>query len=133
MQTYIPELNDLKFSDKELEEFFNKFNYKNIMDEFDIILYFSNFSGNMKELVYRLELARSKVYKKKIFDENKTSLKEEIQLLNKKELILLHELLDEVEMCVNSDSRYKEEYNYFEKLKDTTYEELENKILNKKI
>ena len=68
MEIYLPELDDLKFSNKELEEFFNKFNYKNIMDEFDLILYFSNFSGNMRELVYRLELARSKAYKKKILN-----------------------------------------------------------------
>lgn len=121
----IPEIDDLKFTDKELEDFFNKFNHNNLI-QFDQILYYSSFSGNTKKLILKLEKARLNILRKKIFDKDTTLFEEEITKLNKKELILLYGLLEEVDLCISSDINLSgTEIDYFNNLNNKTYKELE--------
>lgn len=100
----------LEFSDIELVNFLNKFSNSNL-EVFNLILYFSNFSG-YTDLVQRLNIAKEKVDSKNI----KTKIEQDISLLSEKELELLIGLLDEASLCSSSDNRYVNESKYLDYL-----------------
>lgn len=123
MYNYITEFECLKFDDNEIENFFNKFNHYSL-EIFDLILYFSGFSGNNKEFVERLKKAKDIVFSYKTSDVPKVSIEQEISLLNNKELKLIIGLLNEAEFCAQSDDRYSTEALYLDYLKTSSEKEL---------
>ena len=130
MDIEFTELDYLEFTDEELEKFFNKFTYNNLQ-VFELILYFSNFSGNTKELVARLNKAKEKVIKDKMYDISQTKMEKNISLLDDKELDLMVGLLDEAEACSASDERYTSESIYLDYLKTIAEKEAVKYIHNK--
>lgn len=109
-------IQDIELDDKEIENFFKKFNKDNL-DHFDLILYFSSFNGSIKKIVTRLKSIKEKVQKDKNIKLSKSRFEQDIRLLNKKELELLIGLLDESEFCASSDERYSDETKYLDYLK----------------
>ena len=118
------ELNNSDYTDKELQEFFEKFSYDSI-ESFDLILYFSSFSSNISDLIERLKKAKEIVSKAKIFEESKRTIEHEISFLSKKQLELLTGLLDEAISCASSDGRYQEEFEYMSHLSNVTDDALD--------
>jgi len=116
----------LEFSDIELVNFLNKFSTSNL-EVFNLILYFSNFSG-YNDLIQRLNIAKEKVDSKNI----KTKIEQDISLLSEKELELLIGLLDESSLCSSSDSRYTNETIYLDYLNTHAQLQLE-RIHHKKM
>ena len=123
-------MDELSFTNEELEIFFNKFSKENL-DIFNLILYFSSFSGNMVEIVERLKIVKDKVYSNKDIS-RKIKIENEISLLNKKELEMLSYLLDEASFCASSDNRFIDESKYLEYLKFTVDNNLERILHNKR-
>ena len=116
----------LEFSDIELVNFLNKFSNSNL-EVFNLIFYFSNFSG-YNDLIQRLNIAKEKVDSKNI----KTKIEQDISLLSEKELELLIGLLDEASLCSSSDSRYTNETIYLDYLNTHAQLQLE-RIHHKKM
>jgi len=116
----------LEFSDIELVNFLNKFSTSNL-EVFNLILYFSNFSG-YNDLIQRLNIAKEKVDSKNI----KTKIEQDISLLSEKELELLIGLLEESTLCSSSDSRYTNETIYLDYLNTHAQLQLE-RIHHKKM
>ena len=116
----------LEFSDIELVNFFNKFS-KNNLEVFNLILYFSNFSG-YNDLVQKLNIAKEKSNSNNV----KTRIEQDISLLSKKELELLIGLLDEASLCSSSDKRYDNETIYLDYLNTQAQLQLE-RIHHKKM
>ena len=100
----------LEFSDIELVNFLNKFSNSNL-EVFNLILYFSNFSG-YTDIVQRLNIAKENTNNKN----RQSKIEQDISLLSKKELELLIGLLEESTLCSSSDNRYTNETIYLDYL-----------------
>ena len=105
-------MDELSFTDKELEIFFNKFCKENL-DIFNLILYFSSFRGDIIEFIERLKYTKDKICNEKSIS-IKSNIENDINLLNKKELELMSKLIDEAEFCASSDKRYVDEAKYLD-------------------
>lgn len=129
MFRYDEELADLSFTDKEMEILLNKFSKEN-MEVFNLILYFSSFDGEIKDLVERLKQVKEKVYNNKN-NAPRVRIEDEINLLNCRELEFLGALLNESEFCASSDDRYLAEARYLDYLRTISEKTLARKIRHK--
>ena len=105
MLVYNTEWGFLEFKEEELEEFFNKFSY-NSLEFFDSILHFSGISGDNQEFVTEIKPIKERAQENKKKVNSKSTIAQEIRLLNEKELTLTTGLLNEATFCAQCDERY---------------------------
>lgn len=118
---------EAEYTDKELESFFEKFDYS-MLDKFDSILYFAGFSYDTKDLVEEAKSAKERVIADKRWDYTRRNIPKVLKKLKNKELLLLYRLTDEAEMCAYCDGRYQDYYNQIVNIKETTEFEIEARI-----
>lgn len=119
----------LNFKDEEIEKLLSKFNREN-MQIFDLIIYFSGFEPNMKELVKQLKEIKEKAYNNTVVSP-KDRIENEINRCTTRELDYFIAFLNQSEFCASCDNRYAREATYLDYIRTVSERASARKIHDK--